>query len=288
MLTYWRQGRCPSYGDGVTFWALAEIIKSHAGIFETDGARNAEEKLERVTRLALADPTEAEWALRHLRPLVGLDSGSALAGDRRSEAFAAWRRLLRGPCGAASVRARRRGHPMGGRRAARFPRGARPASERRAADRPLHGTAGGVRPAADLGRRSTERHHRLAGPARRRRDVIARRRPRRPRRNRRATRARLLARAAGNPPTPRSSRGWQASWASKASSTSRIPCRGSSRRASISFRPRRRNCSRTRQFSEAVLHGCRLRARFGRGRGAAATARGARLRPARAEIVRRR
>ncbi len=94
VLTYWRQGRCPSYGDGVTFWALAEIIKSHAGIFETDGARNAEEKLERVTRLALADPTEAEWALRHLRPLVGLDSGSALAGDRRSEAFAAWRRLF--------------------------------------------------------------------------------------------------------------------------------------------------------------------------------------------------
>src|SRR5262245_27190271 len=28
----WRQGRCLPYGDGVTFWALGEIVKSHAGI----------------------------------------------------------------------------------------------------------------------------------------------------------------------------------------------------------------------------------------------------------------
>ena len=83
VLTYWRQGRCPSYGDGVTFWALAEIIKSPRGVFETDGARNAEEKLERVTRLALADPTEAEWALRHRA------RSSASTPARRSRAIGA-------------------------------------------------------------------------------------------------------------------------------------------------------------------------------------------------------
>ncbi len=27
----WRQGRCLPYGDGVTFWALGEIVKAHAG-----------------------------------------------------------------------------------------------------------------------------------------------------------------------------------------------------------------------------------------------------------------
>ena len=34
--TTWRQGRCLPYGEGVTFWALAEIVKAHAGILDTD------------------------------------------------------------------------------------------------------------------------------------------------------------------------------------------------------------------------------------------------------------
>jgi AAA ATPase domain len=29
---YWRQGRSLPYGDGVTFWALAEMVKAQAGI----------------------------------------------------------------------------------------------------------------------------------------------------------------------------------------------------------------------------------------------------------------
>jgi hypothetical protein len=31
-----RQGRCLPYGDGVSYWALGEIVKAHAGIYETD------------------------------------------------------------------------------------------------------------------------------------------------------------------------------------------------------------------------------------------------------------
>jgi len=93
-LTYWRQGRCLSYGDGVTFWALAEIAKSHAGILETDDADVTERKLRRAVREALGQDAEAEWVLRHLRPLVGLGTEEELAGDRRGEAFAAWRRLF--------------------------------------------------------------------------------------------------------------------------------------------------------------------------------------------------
>jgi class 3 adenylate cyclase/tetratricopeptide (TPR) repeat protein len=93
-LTYWRQGRCLPYGDGVTFWALAEIAKSHAGILETDSADAAEEKIRRAAREALGEEAEAEWLLRHLRPLVGLGAEHELAGDRRGESFAAWRRLF--------------------------------------------------------------------------------------------------------------------------------------------------------------------------------------------------
>ena len=35
-LVTWRQGRCLPYGDGITFWALGEIVKAHAGILESD------------------------------------------------------------------------------------------------------------------------------------------------------------------------------------------------------------------------------------------------------------
>jgi class 3 adenylate cyclase len=45
---YWRQGRCLPYGDGVTFWALAEVAKAQAGILETDSSEDAEAKLRRA------------------------------------------------------------------------------------------------------------------------------------------------------------------------------------------------------------------------------------------------
>src|SRR5207253_4848441 len=32
----WRQGRSLPYGDGVSFWSLAEIVKAQAGSFEAD------------------------------------------------------------------------------------------------------------------------------------------------------------------------------------------------------------------------------------------------------------
>jgi class 3 adenylate cyclase/tetratricopeptide (TPR) repeat protein len=93
-LTYWRQGRALPYGEGVTFWPLAEIAKAHAGILETDSIETAEEKLRRSVREAIEERTEDEWVLGHLRPLVGLAAESELGGDRRGEAFAAWRRLF--------------------------------------------------------------------------------------------------------------------------------------------------------------------------------------------------
>ena len=42
---HWRQGRSLPYGDGVTFWALAEMVKAQAGILETDSPDEAGEKL---------------------------------------------------------------------------------------------------------------------------------------------------------------------------------------------------------------------------------------------------
>ena len=41
------QGRCLPYGDGITFWPLAEALKGAAGIVDDDGAEEALEKLPR-------------------------------------------------------------------------------------------------------------------------------------------------------------------------------------------------------------------------------------------------
>jgi class 3 adenylate cyclase/tetratricopeptide (TPR) repeat protein len=90
----WRQGRSLPYGEGVSFWALGEMVKAHAGILESDPADAAEEKLNAAVATALTDQGEAQWVLGHLRPLVGLVGDGRLGGDGQAEAFAAWRRLF--------------------------------------------------------------------------------------------------------------------------------------------------------------------------------------------------
>ena len=95
-LILWRQGRSLPYGEGLSYWAVAEIVKSQLGILETDSTEAAEEKLRASVTDAIGDPKEAEWIERHLRPLVGLDVAVTEGADRRAEAFAAWRRFLEG------------------------------------------------------------------------------------------------------------------------------------------------------------------------------------------------
>ena len=44
-IAWWRQGRCLPYGEGVTFWALSEMVKAQTGVLDTDSAADAERKL---------------------------------------------------------------------------------------------------------------------------------------------------------------------------------------------------------------------------------------------------
>ena len=86
----WRQGRCLPYGEGITFWALGEIVKREAAILESDSAEVALQKLD----AALApDEPERQWLIQRLAPLVGAEAG---APAERQEAFTAWRRYLEG------------------------------------------------------------------------------------------------------------------------------------------------------------------------------------------------
>jgi class 3 adenylate cyclase/tetratricopeptide (TPR) repeat protein len=92
------QGRCLPYGDGITYWPLAEILKGHAGILDTDPPELAVEKVRKAGRDLLTgeyapDPVRATAALAYT---VGLeDPETTFAGtDPRSvrdELHAAWR-----------------------------------------------------------------------------------------------------------------------------------------------------------------------------------------------------
>jgi class 3 adenylate cyclase/tetratricopeptide (TPR) repeat protein len=94
-LIFWRQGRCLPYGEGVSYWALGEMVKAHAGILETDPDEEAASKLGRAVAELVTDPDQVAWVERHLRPLVGLGSAE-VPEDRQADAFAAWRRFLEG------------------------------------------------------------------------------------------------------------------------------------------------------------------------------------------------
>ena len=44
-LIWWRQGRSLPYGEGLSYWALGEIVKAQAGILETDEREAAQAKV---------------------------------------------------------------------------------------------------------------------------------------------------------------------------------------------------------------------------------------------------
>jgi class 3 adenylate cyclase/tetratricopeptide (TPR) repeat protein len=92
-LIVWRQGRSLPYGEGASYWALGEIVKAQAGILESDPADVTEVKLGEAVAI-VEDVGERTWVERHLRPLVGIAGDDLSSGDRRGEAFSAWRRFV--------------------------------------------------------------------------------------------------------------------------------------------------------------------------------------------------
>jgi class 3 adenylate cyclase len=88
----WHRGRCLSYGEGVSFWALAEIVRQRLGIAEEDPAETATGKLAQGLGRYVPDPDERAYVGVRLGRLLGVaaegDDGEALT---REELFAGWR-----------------------------------------------------------------------------------------------------------------------------------------------------------------------------------------------------
>ena len=89
---WWHRGRCLSYGDGVAFWALAEIVRQRLGIAKEDRLDTAEQKLAAGLDQIVPDPAERAYVGTRLSRLLGVtvpgDGGGALS---RQELFAGWR-----------------------------------------------------------------------------------------------------------------------------------------------------------------------------------------------------
>src|SRR5919198_2112056 len=85
---YWHRGRCLAYGEGVAYWALAEMVRMRAGIAEQEEPVAAETKLEAAVARYVLDPEERSWVEPRLAQLLGL------AGETpfdREDLFAGWR-----------------------------------------------------------------------------------------------------------------------------------------------------------------------------------------------------
>jgi class 3 adenylate cyclase/tetratricopeptide (TPR) repeat protein len=89
---WWHRGRCLSYGDGVAFWALAQIVRQRLGIAEDDPAAVAAGMLAEGVDRHVSDPAERAYIGVRLGRLLGVsvagDDGGQLS---REELFAGWR-----------------------------------------------------------------------------------------------------------------------------------------------------------------------------------------------------
>ena len=90
-IVFWRQGRSLPYGEGMTYWALGEMVKAQAGILESDASDEARAKLRVAVAEATADGEEREWLESSLSPLVGAGDGRAASPEA---SFGAWQRFI--------------------------------------------------------------------------------------------------------------------------------------------------------------------------------------------------
>ena len=87
-IVYWHRGRCLAYGDGVTYWALADMVRMRCGIAEDEEPDAALQKLRATLDEHLLDAGDREYVEPRLAQLLGLGEHEA---RERQDLFGAWR-----------------------------------------------------------------------------------------------------------------------------------------------------------------------------------------------------
>jgi class 3 adenylate cyclase/tetratricopeptide (TPR) repeat protein len=85
---YWHRGRCLAYGEGVTYWALADMVRMRCRIAEDDTQDDALRKLRAALEEHVLEAEERRFVEPRLAQLLALGEG---ASHERQDLFAAWR-----------------------------------------------------------------------------------------------------------------------------------------------------------------------------------------------------
>jgi class 3 adenylate cyclase/tetratricopeptide (TPR) repeat protein len=85
---YWHRGRCLSYGEGVAYWALADMVRMRCRITEDEQPASASSKLRATLEEHILDAEERQFLEPRLAHLLGLADHQA---RDQHDLFAAWR-----------------------------------------------------------------------------------------------------------------------------------------------------------------------------------------------------
>jgi tetratricopeptide (TPR) repeat protein len=85
-VVWWHDGRSPAYGDGISFWALGEMVRARCGLLEGDDERTTRTKVAASLAEHVPDEEERRWIEPAVLTLLGIGSGTPT-----EELFGAWR-----------------------------------------------------------------------------------------------------------------------------------------------------------------------------------------------------
>jgi len=91
----WLEGRCLPYGEAVTFAPVASIVRHVAGIGLQDESDQARAKVTALIEATAVDPSEGDWLLSRLTPILGLEAAVERAAIPSGETAQAWARVVR-------------------------------------------------------------------------------------------------------------------------------------------------------------------------------------------------
>ncbi|HYK95381.1 MAG TPA: adenylate/guanylate cyclase domain-containing protein [Candidatus Dormibacteraeota bacterium] len=87
----WHEGRSPAYGDGITFWALGEMIRSRADLIESDDPATTRTKIGAMVARFMPEGEERDRVDRALQVLLGTGEAPDIGAG---ELFGAWRTFI--------------------------------------------------------------------------------------------------------------------------------------------------------------------------------------------------
>jgi len=84
---WWHEGRSPAYGEGISFWALGEMVRGRCGLLETDDEATTRARVAAAVAEHVSDESERRWIEGALLTLLGVGDGKT----GTAELFGAWR-----------------------------------------------------------------------------------------------------------------------------------------------------------------------------------------------------